>query len=72
MTPSGRDRVANVLLGAAPVATLALAAAVVTAVSAEGAGHVSWAFLVEAPTDAGRSGGIAPILAATGLAPRFR
>jgi phosphate transport system permease protein len=29
--------------------------------------HVSWRFLVEAPADAGRAGGIGPILVSTGL-----
>ncbi|MFQ5783787.1 MAG: phosphate ABC transporter permease PstA [Alphaproteobacteria bacterium] len=32
-----------------------------------GAARVSWSFLTEAPRDAGRAGGIAPILVSTGL-----
>lgn len=32
-----------------------------------GAGQISWAFLSEAPRNAGRAGGIAPILVSTGL-----
>ena len=32
-----------------------------------GAGHVSWSFLTDAPRNAGRAGGIGPILVSTGL-----
>jgi len=65
VTPAGRDRLAGVLLGVAPVAALMLVALVVVGVGLDGAPEVHAAFLTEAPTQAGRSGGIAPMLAAT-------
>lgn len=66
MTPARRDRVAGFALGVAPVAMLALAVSLGAAVAVDGAGELDRAFLIEAPVDAGRAGGIAPMLAATG------
>ncbi|MES2645029.1 MAG: phosphate ABC transporter permease PstA [Myxococcota bacterium] len=66
MTPERRDRVANRILGLAPVGVLALVAFIVGDVVLGGLGKVDWAFLSEGPRQAGREGGIAPMLVATG------
>lgn len=66
MTPASRDRVARWALGVGPGLAVGLVGAIVLAVAADGYGQVDRAFLTETPTDAGRTGGIASILAATG------
>lgn len=43
------------------------AALLICTTLAQGAGEISWAFLVEEPSDAGRSGGIGPIIVSTFL-----
>lgn len=65
MTPTGRDRLAGVLLGFAPVAAVGVVLLVILGVGVGGAPEVDAAFLSEAPAQAGRAGGIAPLFAAT-------
>lgn len=65
MTPAGRDRLANLVLGAGPATATALVAGIVLHVATRGAGIVDWEFLVEGPTAAGREGGIGPMIVAT-------
>lgn len=56
---------ATVYLGALSV--MVLAAWVILDVAWRGASGLSWSFILESPLNAGRSGGIAPILVSTGL-----
>ncbi|RME66098.1 MAG: phosphate ABC transporter permease PstA [Alphaproteobacteria bacterium] len=50
---------------AAALAVAAVFAAILLDLAMAGASRLSWAFLTSAPADAGRAGGIAPILVAT-------
>jgi phosphate transport system permease protein len=60
-----RDRVAAILIWGVALAVAALFAAVVVDLLRHGARDLSWRFVVDAPRDAGRAGGIAPILVST-------
>jgi len=62
-----RDAVAHLLLWGAALAVAGLFLWIVGDVVARGAGHVSPTLLTAAPADAGRAGGIAPILVSTAL-----
>jgi len=59
------DRLFAVANGAAAVTIAAALLWVVGDMLWQGIGHMSWSFLVSEPTNAGRSGGIAPILFST-------
>lgn len=63
------ERLRNALFGwlvwSASLLMLAAFAWLVGDLVLRGLGHLSWRFLAEAPSDAGRSGGIAPILLST-------
>jgi len=62
-----RDAAAHLVLWGAALAVAGLFLWIVGDVLARGAEHVSPALLTAAPTDAGRAGGIAPILVSTAL-----
>ncbi|GDX79762.1 phosphate ABC transporter, permease protein PstA [Deltaproteobacteria bacterium] len=66
MTARTRDRFAALALGLAPALVVGLVAAIVVDVAWDGLGQIDRSFLTESPSQAGRSGGIASILAATG------
>lgn len=61
------DRLATVLVWSAALGVTAVFFWLLTDIFANGAGRISWSFLTTAPRNAGREGGIAPILAVTGL-----
>ncbi len=61
------DRVATVAMWSVALLVVAVFAWIVGDLLSHGLPHLSWVFLTEAPRDAGRAGGIAPILASTGL-----
>ena len=64
---AGRDRLATFLLGAAALAVVGLLLAILSDLVLRGAGEISWPFLIEAPSDFGRAGGVGPILVSTVL-----
>ena len=67
-SPGGvADRIAAAMAWAAAALVTTVFAWIVLDLLWHGAGGLSWGFLVEAPQDAGRSGGIGPILVSTGL-----
>jgi phosphate transport system permease protein len=66
MTAAGRDRLARVVLGLAPAVLVGLVAAIAVPVGHDGFGQVDRPFLTEVPAQAGRAGGVASILSATG------
>ncbi|MCK5790929.1 MAG: hypothetical protein KAH34_08805, partial [Ketobacter sp.] len=59
------DRVFSTVVFAAAALVVAALVWVLTDVVSEGAARISWAFLVTEPRDAGRAGGIAPVLVST-------
>lgn len=61
------DRVATAAMWSVALLVIAVFAWIVGDLLRHGVGHLSWAFLTEAPRDAGRAGGIAPILVSTAL-----
>lgn len=67
--PPARAHVAESLVSLAVWASVVLVAAVfvwiVGSIVVHGAANVSWSYLVESPTDAGRAGGIGPVLVST-------
>lgn len=66
--PRSRDlteRVMEVMVGLAALCVAAIFLWIAGDILRNGLPHLSWSFLLEPPLDAGRSGGIAPILVAT-------
>lgn len=61
------DRVATAAIWSIALLIIAVFAWIVGDLLRHGLPHLSWTFLTEAPRDAGRAGGIAPILVSTGL-----
>lgn len=61
------DRVAATCAWGATALVAVVFGALLLDVARRGVGEISWSFLVEAPRDAGRAGGIAPILVSTVL-----
>lgn len=61
------DRVATAAMWSVALLVVAVFALIVGDLLRHGLGHLSWEFLTQAPRDAGRAGGIAPILVSTGL-----
>jgi phosphate transport system permease protein len=59
------DRLAAIVAWAVAAGVTALFAAIVGDVLRHGGTSISWGFLVDAPRDAGRAGGIAPIVVST-------
>lgn len=59
------DRIFSGAVTLSAISVVALMGWLLTDVVMEGVPHLSWSFLLTAPEDAGRSGGIAPILVAT-------
>ncbi len=59
------DRGATVVAWTVAAAITVLFVAIIGDLLRHGAGSLSWAFVVDAPRDAGRAGGIAPIVVAT-------
>lgn len=66
-TPKRADRLATAAVWAAAVLVVAVFGWIVGDLVVGGLGGVSWSFLTDAPRDAGRSGGIAPMIVSTGL-----
>lgn len=64
-TGSGWDRVMAVVVWAIALLVTAAFAWIVADLVRHGLEHVSWRFLTESPRDAGRAGGIGPILVST-------
>lgn len=62
-----RDRIATLIVWSATAAVTLLFFWIVGDILAAGWSSLSWEFLTTAPRDAGRQGGIAPILVSTGL-----
>jgi phosphate transport system permease protein len=60
-----RDRLAAALMGAAVLLVVALPALMLTEFLQEGLPRLSWEFLVGAPADAGRAGGIGSLILST-------
>lgn len=60
-----RDRLAAALMGAAVLLAVTLPALMLTEFLQEGLPRLSWEFLVGAPADAGRAGGIGPLIVST-------
>ena len=56
------DRLATVVVWSVAAGVTALFAAIIGDLVGHGAASLSWSFLVDAPRDAGRAGGIAPIV----------
>lgn len=67
LSAAAADRIVAGLVSVAVASVVALFAWIVGDVLRHGVPELSWAFLVEAPRDAGRAGGIGPILVSTGL-----
>lgn len=63
--PDWADRMATVTVWAMAAGVALLFVAIIGDLLRHGAASVSWAFVVEAPRDAGRAGGIAPIIVST-------
>jgi phosphate transport system permease protein len=61
------DAVAAVLVWTVPVLVAAIFLWLLADVVRLGVGRVSWSFLTEAPRNAGRDGGIGPLLVSTGM-----
>ncbi len=61
------DRVATLLVWSVALLVTAVFLWLLADIVWHGAGRLSWSFLTTAPRNAGRTGGIAPILVATGL-----
>jgi phosphate transport system permease protein len=61
------DRVATLLVWSAALMVTAVFAWLLADIVWEGAGRISWSFLTSPPENAGREGGIAPMLVSTGL-----
>ncbi len=62
----GRDRLAAACVWLAAGSVTAVFLWILGDLLRHGAGQLSWSFLVEAPSSAGRAGGIGPILVSTG------
>jgi phosphate transport system permease protein len=62
-----RDRIGTLLVWSAALGVTAVFVWIVGDLLIRGAGEISWAFLTEPSLDAGRSGGIGPILVSTAL-----
>lgn len=60
-----RDRLVGLTLGTVAATVVVVFLAIVAELILDGLGSLSWSWLVEAPQDAGRAGGIAPILVST-------
>jgi phosphate transport system permease protein len=63
--PDWADRLARVAVWAAAAGLTLLFAAIVGDLLRHGAASLSWTFVMEAPRDAGRAGGIGPIVVST-------
>jgi len=61
------DRIAGVLVSSAALLVTGVFLWVLSDLVIGGLGELSWSFLTQSPTDAGRAGGIGPMLIATGL-----
>ena len=62
-----RERVPGVIVWSAAILVSAVFLMILSTIVWHGAGQVSWEFLTAAPENAGRAGGIGPILVSTGL-----
>ncbi len=60
------DVIAAFVVWAIAITVTAVFAWIIIDVARRGAGHLSWSFLTQPPGDAGRAGGIGPILVSTG------
>jgi phosphate transport system permease protein len=63
--PDWADRLATAVAWTVAAAITLLFVAIIGDLLRHGAGSLSWAFVVDPPRDAGRAGGIAPIIVAT-------
>jgi phosphate transport system permease protein len=63
--PDWADRLATATVWAVAAGITLLFVAIIGDLLRHGAGSVSWTFVVDAPRDAGRAGGIAPIIVST-------
>lgn len=59
------DRAATIVMWSIALLVTAVFVWIVSDLVRHGLGHLSWEFLTQAPADAGRAGGIAPILVST-------
>ena len=62
-----RDGLSGVAIWCAALGVAGVFLWVVGDIVMHGAGHLDWGFITRAPSDAGRAGGIGPILVSTGL-----
>jgi len=65
--PAISERLAMLMVWLVALLVIGLCAWLFADIAWRGVGRLSWAFLTEPPADAGRSGGIGPILLSTGL-----
>lgn len=65
LSSTWRERLTTVAVWAAPLVVTGVFLLVIGDIVWHGAGSVSWSFLTTAPLDAGRSGGIGPIIVST-------
>jgi phosphate transport system permease protein len=61
------DRLATIAAWSCATVVTGVFLWLLTDIAWSGVGHLSWSFLTEAPRNAGRAGGIGPILVSTGL-----
>jgi phosphate transport system permease protein len=62
-----KNKLAALLISLAALSITAIFICILTDIIIHGFSQISWAYLTESPSDAGRSGGIAPIIVSTGL-----
>ncbi len=62
-----KNKLATLLIWLVAVLIMAIFICIVSDILIQGLTQISWGYLTQSPTDAGRAGGIAPIIVSTGL-----
>jgi len=62
-----KNKLATVLIWLVALIIIIVFICILTDIMIQGVSQISWAYLTQAPSDAGREGGIAPIIVSTGL-----
>ena len=62
-----KNKVATVLIWLVALFIMAIFICILTDIITQGASQITWEYLTQSPSDAGRAGGIAPIIVSTGL-----
>ncbi len=62
-----KNKLATLLIWLVALLIIIVFICILTDIVIQGMSHISWDYLTQAPSDAGRAGGIAPIIVSTGL-----